>query len=75
MMSIYAIELKDKKDLKKYANKWVALSAKTRELISSAVSAKEALKIALSKGEKDPILTHIPKRFDSYVLYNEVPIS
>lgn len=67
-MSIYAIELKNKKDLNKYANKWVALSAKTRELISSAASAKKALEIALSKGEKDPILTHVPKRFDSYVL-------
>ena len=67
-MGPYAIELDDKKELKKYANKWVALSPETRKVISCSSSARKALKDALSQGEQDPILTRVPKRFDSYVL-------
>ena len=67
-MENYAIMLKGKQKLSKYADRWVALSPTTKEIISSAKSPKEALKIALTKGENDPILTRIPKRFDSYVL-------
>lgn len=67
-MSPYAIKLRNKENLCEYADRWVALSPETKEIISAASSAKEALKLALRKGESDPILTRIPKRFDSYVL-------
>jgi len=67
-MEVYAINVKHKEELKKYANLWVALSPKTRKVVSFSKSAKKALENAISKGEKDPILTRIPKRFDSYVL-------
>ena len=67
-MNGYAINLKKGEDLKRYAENWVALSPETKEIISFSSSAKEALEIAISKGEKDPILTLIPKRFDSYIL-------
>ena len=67
-MNTYAIKLKDAEELSKYADHWVALSPKTKEIIAWSTSAKEALELAISEGEDDPILTRIPKRFDSYVL-------
>lgn len=67
-MSPYAIKLRDNEELCKYADQWVALSPETKEIVAASQSAKEALEVALRKGERDPILTRIPKRFDSYVL-------
>jgi len=67
-MNTYAIKLKEGENLNKYADKWVALSPTTREVVSFSSSVKKALESANSKGEDDPILTRVPKRFDSYVL-------
>ena len=67
-MNTYAIRLKEGEDLNDYADKWVALESDTKQILSASYSAKEALEIARSKGEDDPILTHVPKRFDSYIL-------
>jgi len=67
-MNTYAIKLKEGETLNMYADKWVALSPTTREIVSFSLSAKEALESAQSKGEEDPILTRVPKRFDSYIL-------
>ena len=67
-MIVDAIRLREGEKLDQYADAWVALSSKNREIICAFPSAKEALDCAKSKGEKDPILTRIPKRFDSYVL-------
>ncbi len=67
-MNTYAIRLKENDNLKNYADKWVALSSETKEILAFSSSAKEALDLALAHGEKDPILTRVPKRFDSYVL-------
>lgn len=67
-MDTYAIKLKEDESLSRYADTWVALSPETREVICSSQSAKEVHRIAVSKGESDPILTRVPKRFDSYIL-------
>ena len=67
-MKNFAIMVRDRKELSRYAEKWVALSPKTRKVIASAKTPKQALLEAKKKGELDPILTRIPKRFDSYVL-------
>ena len=63
-----AITVKNRKELGKYAEQWVALSPKTKKVIASAKTPKQALLKAKQKGYPDPILTRIPKRFDSYVL-------
>jgi len=67
-MSLYAIKTNSREELRKYSDKWVAVSTEDKTVIACAKSPREALEKALSKGEKDPILTRIPKRFDSYVL-------
>ena len=67
-MKNYAIMVRDKKELSKYAEQWVALSPKTRKVIASAKTPRQALLKAKEKGEADPILMRIPKRFHSYVL-------
>ena len=67
-MKNFAIMVKDKKELSRYAEQWVALSPKTRKIIASAKTPKQVLLEAKKKGEDDPILTRIPKRFHSYVL-------
>ena len=67
-MKNFAIMVKNRKELTRYAEKWVALSPKTKKVIASAKTPKLALLEAKKKGEDDPILTKIPKRFDSYVL-------
>ncbi len=63
-----AIMVKNKKELNRYAEQWAALCPKTRKIIASAKTPKQALLGAREKGEPDPILTRHPKRFDSYVL-------
>jgi len=67
-MENYAIMVKDNKELSRYAEQWVALSSTTHKIVANARTPKEALEAAKNKGESDPILTRIPKRFDSYVL-------
>ena len=67
-MENYAIMVKNNSELSKYADQWVALSSETHEIIAYAPTPKRALEEARKKGELDPILTRVPKRFDSYVL-------
>ena len=67
-MKNYAIMVKNTKELKRYADQWAALSPKTRKVVASAKTPKQALLKAKAKGELDPILTRIPKNFNSYVL-------
>ena len=67
-MKNFAIMVRNRKELSRYAEQWVALSPKTRKVIAAAKTPKEALLEAQKKGEDDPILTRIPKRFNSYVL-------
>ena len=59
--------VKNKKDLSKYAESWVAVSPKTRKIIASAKTPRKALEAAKKKGESDPILSRIPRRFKSYI--------
>ena len=67
-MKNFAVMVRNRKELNRHAEKWVALSPKTKKVIASAKTPKKALLEAQRKGEADPILTRIPKRFDSYVL-------
>jgi hypothetical protein len=46
---------------KKYAGLWVAMKDDEITVISSAKTAKSALKKAQRKGYQNPILSHIPK--------------
>ena len=68
MKNYAAIVVKNRKELERYAEQWVALSPKTRKIVASGKTPKQALLEAQEKGESDPILTRIPKRFNSYVL-------
>jgi len=63
-----AIVVKNRKELERYAEQWVALHPKTRKIIASGKTPKQALQEAQEKGEPDPILTRIPKRFRAYIL-------
>ena len=67
-MKNFAIMVRNRKELSRYADQWVALSPKTRKVIASAKTPRKAILEAQKKGENDPILTRVPKRFDSYVL-------
>ena len=68
-MKNLAIMVRDRNELSRYAEQWVALSPKTRKIIASAKTPKKALLEAQKNGENDPILTRVPKRFNSYVHY------
>jgi hypothetical protein len=63
-----AIVVKNRKELECYAEQWVALSPKTRKIIASGKTPKQALMEAQKKGELDPILTRVPKRFHAYIV-------
>ena len=67
-MKYCAVMVKNPKELGRYAEKWAALCPKTKKILAAAKTPKQALALAREKGEADPILTRIPKRFDSYVL-------
>ena len=60
------------KDLSKilapYSNKWVALSEKQDKVVSSGNTVKGVLEIAKRRGEKNPIITRVPKDYGNYVL-------
>jgi hypothetical protein len=51
-----------------YHNKWVALSPDEKKVMGSGKSPKQALKESIERGEKDPILTKVPKDYASYIL-------
>jgi hypothetical protein len=68
MKNYAAIVVKNRKELERYAEQWVALSPKTRKIIASGKTPKQALLEAQKKGESDPILTRVPKRFHAYIV-------
>ena len=67
-MKNYTIMIKNRKELDRYAEQWVALSPKTRKIIASGKTLKDAISEAHKKGELDPIMTRIPKRFNTYIV-------
>jgi len=44
------------KSLKNYESKWVALSFNQKKIVSSSNNPKQALKLAIEKGEKNPLV-------------------
>jgi hypothetical protein len=50
-----------------YKGKWVALADDEITVIASAASAKQALKLALQKGEAKPILFRVPSENLTYI--------
>jgi len=54
--------------LEKYAEKWVALSSDESKVLGSGESPKQALEESIKKGEKNPILTKVPKSYSTYIL-------
>ena len=68
MKNYVAIVVKNRKELERYVGQWVALCPKTRKIIASGKTPKQALLAAQEKGEPDPILTTVPKRFHTYIV-------
>ena len=60
--------VKNRIELDRYAEQWVALAPKTRKIIASGKTLKDAISEAHKKGELDPIMTRIPKRFNTYIV-------
>lgn len=52
---------------KKYRGLWVVLKSDEKTVIASGKTAKEALKKAEEKGEKNPIITKMPPKLIGYV--------
>ena len=53
--------------LKKYGNMWVALNQKRTEVLASAQSLEDALRLAKNKSSESPILTYVPRLDLDYV--------
>ena len=53
--------------LKKYENMWVALNQKRTEVLASAHSLEDVLRLAESKTAERPILTFVPRLDLDYV--------
>lgn len=53
---------------KRYAGQWVALSDDRSKVIASGATLKEARANARKKGNKDPILSKVPREFLEYIL-------
>lgn len=51
----------------KYKGQWVALQDDEQTVISSGITAKEALEKARSKGYGDPILAKMPLTLDPFI--------
>lgn len=60
------------KDLSKllgnYSDEWVALSEDESRVVSNGKTVEEVLEKALVNGEKNPIITRVPKNYGNYVL-------
>jgi len=54
--------------LKKYSDKWVALSNDSSKVVGVAEKPADALRQAHAKNEPDPILTRVPKYYGTYTL-------
>ena len=52
--------------MKKYAGKWVAIKDDLKTVISSASTAREALKKAQLKGVFQPYLNFIPRTLNAF---------
>lgn len=48
------------KIIKKYRNKWVALTSDNRELVASGSSLNHVLNLSNKKGVKDPSIFKVP---------------
>ena len=64
-----AIKEKDlSKILKKYSNEWVALSYDEKKVISHGQNLANVIEEAKKTGERNPIVTRVPKDYGNYVL-------
>jgi len=57
-----------RKVLKGYSNKWIALSADSREVVGAGRTPKKALEQAHTNKEPSPILTRVPKKSIAFIL-------
>lgn len=57
-----------RKLLKGYANKWIALSADSTQVVGVADNPKEAIKQAHAQKEQNPILTKTPENYGTFIL-------
>lgn len=54
--------------LKNYSEEWVALSEDESRVVSSGQKVEEVIEKAHKSGEKNPIVTRVPKNYGNYVL-------
>lgn len=54
--------------LSKYSNEWVVLSNDEKRVIGHGKDIKTAIERANKMGEKDPIVTRVPKSYGTYIL-------
>lgn len=56
------------KILSRYSNEWVALSHDERKVMGHGETITQAVMQARKRGEKDPVLTRVPKDYSTYIL-------
>ncbi len=54
--------------LENHSEEWVALSADESRVVSSGQKVGEIIEKAHKSGEKNPIITRVPKNYGNYVL-------
>jgi len=57
-----------RKILKPYSDKWVALSEDSSKVVGAGDTPARALEQASLCSEKNPILTKVPKHYETYIL-------
>lgn len=61
-------KIKDLTMLQNYSDKWIALSSDESKVVGTGDTVQEALEVSKQEGEKDPILTKVPKDYGTYIL-------
>lgn len=54
--------------LRKYRDRWIALSSDEERVVASGTSMKKVMEEAQKQGEKDAIITRVPAEFKAYIL-------
>ena len=53
--------------LRKYRDRWIALSSDEKRVVASGSSMKKVVKKAQKQGEKEAIITRAPAEFKAYI--------
>ncbi len=67
-MKLKAQDLSKSLSEKQYESKWIALKQGSTKVIAYGSSPKKVIEEARGKGEKNPVLTKVPKDYGTYIL-------